>query len=333
MWKSKKSRATPVALPVPADYVATITPLSFVPSSIVVSFSGGKDSLASLLAVRNLYFGQCPIIMHYQKVEEDWPGTQGYCEGIALSLGLELVVVQAFYYAYICRQVRCQHGWLSANPKPKCDRCHEETGEVKMIVKNLRDMIRWRKMYPSKKVRYCTSYLKEEVYDRWARRHREKLGATSVLVIGYRWAESLDRQSIEPFIASRKGVETKEFSQMQWHPILHWRRIDCFRSIRSAGLLPHLAYTIQGMTDHDMYETDVEGGPRCSCSCCILASTEQVAFNSRLEITKEVFDELEEIEAETGHTWREGVGIAQLRDGSYKAPKIVRGQSSFDWDC
>ena len=290
------------------------------PSNIWIQFSGVKDSTAAALMTKRIY-GETgiPIQAHHQIVEEDWAGTVEHCQRVCEMLGIPLVCEQAHYLGYECRFNECRHHWLSTKPKTKCQKCkREDAGEVIAEVVNLRGLLLWRKRWPDYgRNRYCTAYLKREVFDKFARRHRAEWGDFPIAVMGERWLESTSRAKI-PYIEERRGVK----AMWDWHPILHLRRLDAFRLVRNNGLPLHECYDLQGMTDQDMFETDTEkGGGRMSCVCCIFKSAEAVAHDLQLGVlhNQQMARDLVAIEAETGHYFKQGLSIEAILAGHRKA--------------
>ena len=58
---------------------------------VIVSVSGGKDSIAMLLQVLETIPREL-MIAHHQIVLEDWPGTVEYCETVCRRLGVPLTL-------------------------------------------------------------------------------------------------------------------------------------------------------------------------------------------------------------------------------------------------
>lgn len=231
-------------------------------SKIAVSLSGGKDSVASLLLALEAYAPEL-VIAHHQIIPEDWPGTVEYNRQVCQSLGVPLYTAQAHYYGYECEQ--CRAHYLTSIDQPYCRACKSHDGRQIALVQSLLDLVSWRGKWPSLDVRFCTSYLKRDVFNMWARRMSDLLGPTPVLVMGERWRESRGRAKL-PYLRQRPSLPR----MTEYRPILDYRRIEVFRKLRQHGIEPHYCYKAQGMTDEEMYEQDREGGPRMSCVICFL---------------------------------------------------------------
>jgi 3'-phosphoadenosine 5'-phosphosulfate sulfotransferase (PAPS reductase)/FAD synthetase len=299
------------------------------PSTIVVCHSGGKDSTMLLVEVVRRFAGKCRIIVHHQYLPEAWEGTVEYVRETCDRFGLELVVEQAYYIGYHCAD--CGKQFLYAKPPAHCPnpKCRSENFGQVAEVRSLTDLIRWRGMWPSPAIRFCTSYLKRDLLDKWLRRNRAWLGDCVIVAMGERWLESPQRSKL-PYLKPRS--ESLQWVT-EWRPILHWRRREIFRGLRAAGIEPHPAYKLQGMTEQQMYEEDQEGGPRCSCVVCIYMTPEQIQTAGKLEINRVTVTQLYEIEDQTGFTWREGLGLRDIiENGKLKADKPEQaGQLKFNF--
>jgi hypothetical protein len=107
-----------------------------------------------------------------------------------------------------------------------------------------------------------------------------------------------------------------------YHPILHLKRIEVFGGLREREIEPHWSYKAQGMTDADMYETDVEGGPRCSCVCCIYLTPENVAQNLVMDVNQQLTEQLIDSEERNQYFFREGLSIKTLINRT-RTPKMA----------
>src|SRR5579859_4963662 len=117
------------------------------PSCIVVSFSGGKDSLQALqTALRE--FGQERVVVSHQWILEDWPGTIAYCQMICDRLGVPLSVCRGEYSAMICGA--CGHRHITNNPDVAyCHTCMDKDQQkISHQLFGIHDMISWRGMFP-----------------------------------------------------------------------------------------------------------------------------------------------------------------------------------------
>jgi 3'-phosphoadenosine 5'-phosphosulfate sulfotransferase (PAPS reductase)/FAD synthetase len=263
-------------------------------TKIIVSLSGGKDSAACLLdTLENYDIAQ--VIAHHQIILEDWPETIEYNQQLCKQLGVPYYQAQASYHGYAC--CRCQYHYLTSRNVQICPKCQGREGRFLRMVKSVLDLVEWREMWPSLSVRFCTSYFKRDNFNMWARENKGLLGKSPVVVLGERWRESRGRAKL-PYIRQRSNLEY----MTEWRPILDYRRIDVFRKLQEHGIEPHYCYVAQGMTEHEMYEVDEEGGPRMSCVMCFLKSPEQMKASYQTEQGRDIIERGLEIERRTGHT-------------------------------
>jgi hypothetical protein len=82
--------------------------------------------------------------------------------------------------------------------------------------------------------------------------------------------------------------------------------------MREYGIEPHYCYKAQGMTDFDMYERDVEGGPRMSCVMCFLKSPEQLQASYQASEGRAIMDRALAVEQAVGHTLKNGMSLAEM---------------------
>jgi hypothetical protein len=134
--------------------------------TLVVSISGGKDSVAALVATLERY-GSKRVMAHHQVILEDWPGTPEYCQQVCDLLGVPLYISQAHYYGRECN--RCARRFLSSDPEPHCRACGCRDATLVMMVTSILDLVEWRRRWPSPAVRFCASYCKRDVFNTWAR--------------------------------------------------------------------------------------------------------------------------------------------------------------------
>lgn len=265
-------------------------------SRVVVMLSGGKDSVACLLLAQEFYSAD-QIIAHHQIIPEDWPGTVEYNQALCNKLHIPLYMAQANYSGYQC--ANCQAYYLTSGNEPYHRKCGGREGRYIMPVTSLLDLVTWREKWPSLDVRFCTSYLKRDVFNMWARRdqNRELLGPAPVVIMGERWLESKTRAKL-PYLRPRAKMEYIT----EYRPILHYRRRAVFRTARDHGIDPHYCYKAQGMSEYQMYEEDREGGPRMSCVICFLKPEEQLRASYATEQGRPIVERGIQVERAIRHT-------------------------------
>ena len=121
-------------------------------------------------------------------------------------------------------------------------------------------------------------------------------------------------------IADAVGIEPAEvptFLARLWagwekHPAYEWPRREVFCHLRAAGIEPHPAYALQGMSDREMYESDEEGGPRLSCRICFFSHPEHLAMTARLPHSRALFRRVITFEKRTGLSWHPRQPVREL---------------------
>ena len=298
-------------------------------SIIIVSLSGGKDSVACLLWALE-HPPDKPLICHHQAMPEDWPQTIPYIRSLCDRLGVRLVVQQAVY-----RRDRADGRRRMYVLDLEGDQPLTQADLGGAAICGMLDFAYDQHWPPTQSKRWCTSYFKEELYNRWVRANRGKavrqlsllgddssdglLGANPVTLLGFRRAESPRRARL-PAARERTAVRLKlgnrdwpdGWRMLDLHPIIEWSRRQTFRYLRDHGVEPHPAYALQGMTGREMYDVDDEGGPRCSCRNCIFAHPAHLVAAARLPENHEVFARTRDFEADTGKTWQQGRSITDL---------------------
>lgn len=179
----------------------------------VVNHSGGKDSQAMYLHLRDIVPRAQLVIVHADLGEVEWGGAVEHIR--ATTLGEPL---------HVCRARR-----------------------------TLLEMIEQRGMFPSPTLRQCTSDLKRGPIERTVRsiverrRILRQLGADLVVnCMGMRAQESSSRAKLETFkFSARNSKAGREW--YDWLPIHEWTVEQVFGRIRDAGQEPHAIYA-KGMT-------------------------------------------------------------------------------------
>jgi 3'-phosphoadenosine 5'-phosphosulfate sulfotransferase (PAPS reductase)/FAD synthetase len=292
-------------------------------ASVVVSLSGGKDSVAALLVALGTIDSR-QVIAHHQIILEDWPGTQEYCQAVCDRLRVPLYMTQAVYTGYECCQ--CGQCYLTSASEPVCRVCSCHEARFLMQVASVLDLVRWRKMWPSLEVRFCTSYFKRDNFNRWARANRALLGPHPVIALGERARESRGRAKL-PVLRERAGLPW----MLEWRPVLTWRRIDVFRKLQSCGIEPHYCYKAQGMSEEDMYESNVEGGPRMSCVMCFLKAPSELHKSYQVAEARPIIERGIALEREIGHTLTCERSLAQMVTGTRTCHDVGDGIQKKSW--
>lgn len=219
------------------------------PSAIIASVSGGLDSAAVALWARQRWPNAPIILWHAELAGMDWPQTDAVLGDLAARLGnCQRVTVQGVYrltgdrtpgdyFATTLSRlhtVRDGERWFGAAP----------TDDVRDIT-TLRDFVQRarRNQPPTSAIRYCTSYFKSAVCDRWLNLQRSLLGDQPLLLTGERWAESTARTRL----ARTRWRFDRQTADVVWHrPIIDQPLHTVAQMVRAAGLPLHPCYAWQG---------------------------------------------------------------------------------------
>lgn len=179
----------------------------------VVNHSGGKDSQAMYLHLRDLIPREQLVIIHADLAEVEWAGALDHIKATTSGEPVE-----------VCRSRR-----------------------------GLLQMIEERGMFPSPQQRQCTSDTKRGPIERTIRaitRERKEKGHPAwglvVNCMGMRAEESPKRAKL----AALKFSEGNSKAGREWYdwlPIHDWTEVEVFARIKSAGQKPHQVYQL-GMT-------------------------------------------------------------------------------------
>lgn len=168
----------------------------------VCNHSGGKDSQAMLIKLREIVPANQIVLVHADLPEVDWDGIEEHIKATAGGLPL-----------YTCR-----------------------------AVKTFFEMVEHRKMFPSPTYRQCTSDLKRNPIERTIRKILKDRGQTLIInCMGMRAQESSARSKLTPFKLSAKNSKAGR-TWYEWLPIHAMTETQVFATIAAAGQKPHWAY-------------------------------------------------------------------------------------------
>lgn len=234
---------------------------------ILTALSGGKDSIASFLAL--IEAGADPAAMavihhHVDGLEGstlmDWPSTPGYCEAFARHFNVPII-----------------HSWRQGGFEAEMLRQNAPTAGVSYQIDDRRvDLagaanapLGTRMAFPQVaadlSVRYCSASLKIDVADRVLRNDPMFANKRTLFITGERAEESPNRARyafFEPHRADRRNGKAGRTID-HCRPVLKWTEQQVWNIIARNGILPHPAY--------------YAGFGRLSCRACIFANDAQWA--------------------------------------------------------
>jgi 3'-phosphoadenosine 5'-phosphosulfate sulfotransferase (PAPS reductase)/FAD synthetase len=241
---------------------------------IIVSFSGGKDSLACVLHLLDLGVPREKIELWHQAVDGepgkaprffDWPITEDYCRAVGEALGIRTL--------FQWREGGFEGELLKTNARSKGigfqmldGRIEHAGGEGSTIAT--------RRKFPVtgliKFGRWCSSALKIDVarlaFNNDPRFDPKRLHRKRTLFIkGERGEESKNRA----LYAQVEKSSARGGTITEWHPILDWREPHVWDIISRYRVRPHPAYHV--------------GFSRVSCMPCIFGNEHQWATVNTLD--------------------------------------------------
>jgi 3'-phosphoadenosine 5'-phosphosulfate sulfotransferase (PAPS reductase)/FAD synthetase len=179
----------------------------------VLNDSGGKDSQAMRLALRDIVPAEQKVVIHASLGDVEWPGALEHARAGAEREGMPFMVATAVktFFQMVEHRFTVRPG-----PNSPC--------------------------WPSAANRQCTSDLKRGPIEREIRRLLAARGLSRVVTcMGIRAQESPKRAKIQPLRRSeRNSVAGRDW--WEWLPIHDMSRNEVFASIKAAGEQPHWAY-------------------------------------------------------------------------------------------
>lgn len=169
----------------------------------VINHSGGKDSQALLIKMKNLVPASQILVIHAELPGVEWAGTMEHARDT--SEGLEFKVARAG--------------------------------------KTFLEMVQRRGFWPSPKYRQCTSDLKRGPIEKVIRHHIKENNLSGLVFncMGLRAEESSSRAKLDVFKFNKRNSKAgREWYDVL--PIHDFTVEDVFRNIQDAGQKPHWAY-------------------------------------------------------------------------------------------
>lgn len=267
-------------------------------STIVVAFSGGKDSLACVLHLLELGVARDRIELWHHDVDGregsdlmDWPVTRDYCRAVADALGVRL------YYSW---KVGGFEGEMDRRDRPTAptrfetpDGVRETGGRGKPGTRGL-----FPQVSADLKVRWCSAYLKIDVCAAALRNQPRFENARTLVVSGERAEESANRARYRTF--ERDRADNRDGSSARhvdrWRPVHAWSSADVWSIIARHRINPHPAYRI--------------GLGRVSCMNCIFQDADQAATIAAIAPANH--EQLARKEEASGKTIKRGKSVRHL---------------------
>lgn len=242
--------------------------------TIVVAFSGGKDSVACVLHLLDIGVPREKIELWHHDIDGregsdlmDWPVTAAYCKAFADAFDLRL------YFS-----------WKVGGFEREMTRCNARTAPVRFETPEgdvrqtggTRGKLSTRMLFPQVSpdlsVRWCSAYLKIDVCTAAINNQERFLNTRTLLVTGERAQESAARSKykvLEPHKSDNRNGKRVVRHVDQWRPVHKWQEEEVWTILEAYSVNPHPCYRV--------------GFGRCSCLACIFGNPNQWATVKELD--------------------------------------------------
>lgn len=270
--------------------------------TIIVFFSGGKDSVACVLHLLESGVPANKIELHHHCVDGregstlfDWPVTEDYCRKFAKSFGIPI------YFSW--KTGGFEREMLRENALTAPIKFETPDGEIHSVG-GTRGKLNTRRKFPQVtadlKTRWCSAYLKIDVGSALIRNQERFADGNMYLAItGERAEESSSRARYKTFEPDRSdnrdGKRVKRHVD-HWRPVHKWDEAKVWDILQRHGVVPHASYQL--------------GWGRMSCMSCIFGSKNQWATISKFFPSN--FDSIAIYESEFGFTIQRKLSIREL---------------------
>jgi 3'-phosphoadenosine 5'-phosphosulfate sulfotransferase (PAPS reductase)/FAD synthetase len=306
----------------PTPSTPEVDPLSY--DTVIVAFSGGKDSAALLLLLLLLGVPRERIELWHHRVDGgegsrlmDWPCSTAYCARVAEAFGVPLYCSWKVggFETEMLRHDAPTTGYFFETPEGL------RFAGGKSTARGTREQFPMK--HQSLSVRWCSAYTKIMVAE-CALRHQSRLRHRRTLVLtGERAEESKNRAGYEVFEPHRADLrDAKDEPRLidHWRPLHGWTASEVWALIELYKLNPHPAYRL--------------GWGRVSCMKCIFGSKNQWA--SVRAIDPAGFDTIAAYERRFGKTIDAERSVVELADLGEPFPDMraadVRAAMSTTFD-
>lgn len=255
---------------------------------IISSFSSGKDSSASVVALIEAGADPAVVELWHQGVDgepggpvwADWPCTESFVRRFGEAFG---------FPAYFQWKEGGFKGELLRDNVPTAGVGYEATTGDRVRLPASKQAkpgtrLRFPQVSGDLRVRWCSAYLKIDVAARVLNNDPRFKGATVLYVTGERGEESSARAKYNESEPHRchSGVKTVD----AWRPVLRWTEAEVWDAMRRHGMRPHPAYYL--------------GFNRVSCRTCIFGLDDQ--WRTVHELAPDLLQEFVDLEKQSGLT-------------------------------
>jgi 3'-phosphoadenosine 5'-phosphosulfate sulfotransferase (PAPS reductase)/FAD synthetase len=265
---------------------------------ILVSFSGGKDSVALALSLRKKGVAKERIILMHQHVDGepgvdrtfmDWPCTESYCRAFAQATGLRLLF--QWRHGGFHREMMKENAMIAPVS-------FEYLGGGIGTAGGVRGKVSTRRLFPQVTAdlskRWCSPALKIDVAAMAINNEPRFTKARILFLSGERRQESAARSRYAKMEQHRTHTKSRHVDH--WRMVIDWTEEEVWNIMREYNVVPHPAYRL--------------GWGRVSCLACIFGQGDQWA-SVRL-IASDLFARIAQYEREFGRTIHQGKSVVDL---------------------
>jgi 3'-phosphoadenosine 5'-phosphosulfate sulfotransferase (PAPS reductase)/FAD synthetase len=275
----------------------------------VVTFSGGKDSMATFLHLLDIGIPKEKIELMHHDIDGqgalfmDWECTPDYCKKFAAAFDV------AIYFSW-------KHGGFLREMLRKDQLTapiYFETPDGLKVVGGDRGKLNTRRKFPQVtadlKTRWCSAYLKIDVGSTAIRNQPRFNNSRTLVISGERGQESPARAKyaiLEPDRSDNRKGKSKRYTD-RWRPIRDWTEQEVWEIIERYKIRVHPAYYM--------------GWGRVSCKFCIFGNANQ--FASAFYVSPLEGQWIVNLEEDFGYTIKRNKTLLELVAEGTVYPNII----------
>jgi 3'-phosphoadenosine 5'-phosphosulfate sulfotransferase (PAPS reductase)/FAD synthetase len=289
----------------------------------IVNFSGGKDSTCCLLYLLENGISKEKIELWHQKIDNrgetffDWEITPDYCRKFAEALGVKICFQwnEGGFKRELLRK--------DSLTAPTCFENEDGTvGRIGGTGGKPATRRKFPQQSPNLSVRWCSAYLKINVFSTSIRNQERFQGIRTLVLSGERGEESPQRAKyavFEPDPADLRNGKSFRRHIDRFRPVRDWTEKQVWELIEKYRIRVHPCYYM--------------GWGRCSCKFCIFGNKNQ--FASAAQVSPLQMESLIRLEKEFGCTVHRKQDLESLiRSGTvYKnvSPELAAIATGYDY--
>lgn len=263
----------------------------------LVGFSGGKDSVATVLHLLDLGVPKNKIHLHHHDVDGgnrnlfDWECTKSYC--IAFAKAFDLEIMFSYREGGIEKEMT-KHNAISGDYMLQ----YEQDGIFNRV--KAKGKPATRRKFPaitaSLMTRWCSAHAKIDPFRRAITNNPRYKTGTFVVCTGERREESAARSKYHEL--SLHVCNTKKRTVYEWKPVIDYTEQQVWDALEKYKVQPHPAYVL--------------GWSRCSCQTCIFNDNDTWATIAK--ISPEKFNILSDYEVDFSFTMHNKMSLHKRKD-------------------